>query len=120
MVDYSHNDYAQALAETGIIGGVLVLSALLLFLFSMRAHLAAGLVSEPSWIVVGAYVGCIGLLVHSWFDFNLRIPANAAWFVFLVGLTQSLTNRPKLANPTARVRTSVLAFSTSHTSNTSR
>jgi len=35
---------------------------------------------------LGAALGCIGLLVHSLVDFNLHIPANAAWFAFCAGL----------------------------------
>src|SRR5439155_15560712 len=37
-------------------------------------------------IRLGAAIGCCGLLVHSFFDFNLHIPANAAWFAVLAGL----------------------------------
>ena len=32
------------------------------------------------WLQIGAAVGCRGLLAHSFIDFNLHIPANAAWF----------------------------------------
>lgn len=32
---------------------------------------------------LAALVGCTGLLVHSFFDFNLQIPANACMFYFL-------------------------------------
>jgi hypothetical protein len=38
---------------------------------------------------LGATLGCIGLLVHSFSDFNLRIPANAAWFAFCAGLAMA-------------------------------
>src|SRR2546427_10532921 len=42
--------------------------------------------SPGSWIRLGAALGCCGMLVHSFFDFNLHIPANAAWFAVLAGL----------------------------------
>jgi hypothetical protein len=42
--------------------------------------------SGDDWIAIGAAVGCCGLLVHSFFDFNLHIPANAAWFAVLAGI----------------------------------
>ena len=35
---------------------------------------------------LGAAIGCCGLLIHSFVDFNLHIPANAAWFAFCAGL----------------------------------
>jgi hypothetical protein len=33
-----------------------------------------------------AIAGCVSLLVHGLVDFNLQIPANAVYFVVLVGL----------------------------------
>jgi len=41
---------------------------------------------EDGWIRLGAAIGCCGLLLHSFFDFNLHIPANAAWFATLAAL----------------------------------
>jgi O-antigen ligase len=35
---------------------------------------------------LAAGLGCCGLLVHSFVDFNLHIPANAAWFAVCVAL----------------------------------
>jgi O-antigen ligase len=84
-IDYAHNDYLQALAETGLVGAVFIASALALFLrlaFRDLPHAA----SDGGWIRLGAALGCCGLLVHSFFDFNLHIPANAAWFAVLAGL----------------------------------
>ena len=102
--DHAHNDYAEALAETGAVGGALILCALGLFFwpvfkevvshqFSVArpafrtpdslspAPSAESRVPNPvSLIQLGAAIGCCGLLVHSFVDFNLHIPANAAWF----------------------------------------
>jgi O-antigen ligase len=89
LLDYAHNDYAQLLAETGIAGVVLVLVSLVLFFSALRTVLRSGLSTQSSWIRLGAFLGCIGLLAHSWVDFNFHIPANAAWFAFLAGLTQA-------------------------------
>jgi hypothetical protein len=35
---------------------------------------------------MGAALGVVGLLVHSLVDFNLRVPANAAWFVVCLAI----------------------------------
>ena len=43
---------------------------------------------------MGAAVGCCGLLVHSFFDFNLHIPANAAWFAVLAGMATTQERSP--------------------------
>jgi hypothetical protein len=34
-------------------------------------------------LTVAALLGCVGILVHSFLDFNLQIPANAALFYVL-------------------------------------
>jgi O-antigen ligase len=85
-VDYAHNDYAELMAETGLIGTALMLAALLLFFHLSFRDLGERLRSRGSWLRLGAAVGCCGLLVHSMFDFNLHIPANAAWFAVLAGI----------------------------------
>jgi O-antigen ligase len=79
--DHAHNDYTEALAETGAAGGVLILAALVLFFRQAFGDLGERLTHEAGWLQLGAALGCCGLLVHSFVDFNLHIPANAAWFV---------------------------------------
>ena len=83
---HAHNDYAEALAETGIAGGILIL--LTLFFFFKRAfrNLRRRHRNAAGWIQLGATLGCCGLLIHSFADFNLHIPANAAWFVVLMAI----------------------------------
>ncbi|MGH9431538.1 MAG: O-antigen ligase family protein [Terriglobia bacterium] len=92
---HAHNDYLEVLAATGVVGGLLALVALAAFLVAVFRRLRAGpasldLADSPDWmdhwIRLGAAVGCVGLLVHSLADFNLHIPANAAWFAMLAGL----------------------------------
>jgi O-antigen ligase len=87
--DHAHNDYVEALAETGLAGGALMLAGLVLFLGLAFRNLGERLRHEQGWMQLGAALGCCGLLVHSLVDFNLHIPANAAWFAFCAGLTQS-------------------------------
>jgi len=40
-------------------------------------------------LTVAALLGCVGILVHSFVDFNLQIPANAALFYVLCAIAAS-------------------------------
>jgi O-antigen ligase len=102
--DHAHNDYAEALAETGLIGALLILSSLVLFFNSairnprpVPAQSGSAIGSTLDPLRLGATLGCIGLLVHSFSDFNLRIPANAAWFAFCAAL--AVTPAALLSSP---------------------
>jgi O-antigen ligase len=84
--DHAHDDFAEGLAETGLTGGVILVVALWLFFRLAFRDLADRLERESGWIQLGAVVGCLGLMAHSLVDFNLRIPANAAWFVVCLAI----------------------------------
>lgn len=82
VVNHAHNDYLEALAETGILGGLCCAWFLgILFIVSVRR------IQSPSSPFAGVLhlaglTGCFGFLIHSLADFNLHIPANA--FLFLL------------------------------------
>ncbi len=90
---HAHNDYAEALAETGVAGGALIALSLALFFSLAFRNLSAGRRDDAGWIRLGATLGCCGLLVHSLVDFNLHIPANAAWFAVCVALAAASCGR---------------------------
>jgi O-antigen ligase len=92
--DHAHNDYAEALAETGLLGGCLILSALFLGFRSGFRGLRDRLSHETGWIQTGAAIGCCGLLVHALADFNFHIPANALWFAISLGIATSPCRQP--------------------------
>ncbi len=86
IVNHSHNDYAEALAETGVIGGFCWLAFLvLLFWTSWRILNMQG---DPKNFAyhAGALVACLGLLVHAGVDFNFHIPSNALIFLLQAAL----------------------------------
>jgi O-antigen ligase len=91
--DHAHNDYAEALAETGLSGGVVIVSALIMFFWLAFRNLRQRLRRPTGWMQFAAAVGCCGILVHSFADFNLHMPANAAWFVVCVALATSSYHR---------------------------
>jgi len=84
--NHAHDDYVEAVTETGIVGGLIILSALLIFGWLAFRNLPERMKSLQGWIQLGAALGCCGLLIHSFADFNLHIPANAAWFAVCVGV----------------------------------
>src|SRR3984957_6998432 len=89
FVNEAHNDYAQLLVETGLLGFGLMLW------FLVRLYRSGWPTSrrwEFKWdgaVSLAALLGCTGLLLHSFVDFNLQIPANAALFYVLCGLAAS-------------------------------
>jgi O-antigen ligase len=81
IVNHAHNDYLEALAETGLIGGLCCLWFLgVLFLNALRGLTTVGS-SFASSLNFSGLVACCGILVHSLVDFNLHIPANALLFL---------------------------------------
>jgi O-antigen ligase len=98
VVNHSHNDYAEALAETGALGG-LCGSAFLALLFWIGWKT---LVLEPEARNVafhaGALVACFGLLVHAIVDFNFHIPSNALVFLLQAALATSLSPSSRSKN----------------------
>jgi O-antigen ligase len=86
IIDHAHNDYAEALAEAGLVGGILILTSLVTFFALAFRNLNERLKHERGWMQLGATLGCCGLLVHSLVDFNLHMPANAAWFAVCAAL----------------------------------
>ena len=94
-VEQAHNDYLQALADTGIIGFACV-AAFIYFLFK---YALAVIKSSPSIyrrsVAHGALAGCFGILIHSLFDFPLRTPSNALFFLTLASLAVVSIYYPK-------------------------
>lgn len=84
----AHDEYAQTLAETGLVGAVMVVAFLSLYLAGLW-----GLGSQTAGFEVrlrrAAAVGAAALLVHSAFDFQFHAPANAALFFVLVMASRS-------------------------------
>jgi len=94
-VDHAHNDFLELLADTGLVGGVC--GALFIGLLFRRGlasfQVAAG--GSARALVAGPLVGCAGMLLHSFVDFNLHIPSNALIFLLLASLaTKALRFAP--------------------------
>jgi len=80
IVNHAHNDYLEALAETGVLGGLCCLWFLVVLLGSGLRGMATLGSSFSSTLNLSGLLACCGILVHSLVDFNLHIPANALLF----------------------------------------
>jgi O-antigen ligase len=89
LVDHVHNDYLEELAETGILGGLCGVAFLWLLYREARQSLVADQGHLSRALHAGAIVAVGGILVHSFVDFNLHIPANATLFLVQVYVATS-------------------------------
>lgn len=102
-VEQAHNDYLQCLAELGLLGGLIVAAFLGWFFYTVLKQIQdRELSSQARWIKIGCLCGIIGLLVHSFVDFNLQIPSNAFYFVLLTALATVNTQEPEPADMPVR------------------
>ncbi|MFZ3263893.1 MAG: O-antigen ligase family protein [Terriglobales bacterium] len=89
FVNQAHNDYLQLLVETGLAGFAIATWFLVLMFRQAITKLEAWTQTSTGALTMAALLGCIGILVHSFLDFNLQIPANAALFYVLCAIAAS-------------------------------
>lgn len=84
-VEQAHNDFLQAVSDAGVVG--IFLGGLFLYWFfrtgfrSIRAATGFG-----RGVAFGAFAGCFGVIVHSFFDFVLHTTAVSILFLTLLAL----------------------------------
>jgi hypothetical protein len=115
---FAHNDWVQALAEIGLIGAGLGFCVLLVHFSSgwrsmvvdLRQRIAArsSPVSLKAAMQMGAMSSLAAFAVHSFFDFNMQVPANALLLCVSLGILASPAR--KVSSEPAPVFASRLAF----------
>jgi O-antigen ligase len=102
IVEHVHDDYLEGLAEAGLLGGLCGVAFLWLLFGQARKNLEA----EQGHFSLGLHVGALmavgGLLVHSFVDFNLQLPANALLFLLQVYLVTTPALPSDAVRPGAR------------------
>ncbi len=94
-VEQAHNEYLQTLADAGIVG-FLCLAAFVFLLFKKGLKTIVGSDGFRMEAAIGALAGCLGVLIHSFFDFPLRTPSNAFFFLMICAIaTVSITVRDR-------------------------
>ena len=96
--DRVHNDYLNTLTDWGVVGVVIVAAAWIL-LFACALWTWRFVRGSPNTLgdhrsnklalVLGASIGLVAILIHSFVDFNMHIPANAIVAVTLMALLSS-------------------------------
>lgn len=85
-ITHAESDVLEWLAETGVVGVTLLVFLALL----ATRRIAQNLRDAPDPLskgrTIGAFSAVVALAVHSLFDFNLHVPANALLFATLLGL----------------------------------
>ena len=89
VVDHVHDDYMEALAETGILGGLCGFAFLWLLFRDARKSFTAEQGHFSRALHAGAITAVCGLLLHSFVDFNLHIPSNSLLFLLQAYLATS-------------------------------
>jgi len=89
IVNHTHNDYLEALAETGILGGLCCAWFLGVLLSESLKRLRQLHDSFAGALQLSGLVACAGFLVHGLVDFNLHIPSNAFLFFLMAHLATS-------------------------------
>ena len=96
--DRVHNDYLNTLTDFGIVGIALVLLAVIaVFTCAMwtwryvrgSPNTLGDHRSNKLALVLGASIGLVAILIHSFVDFNMHIPANALIAITLMALLAS-------------------------------
>ncbi|HKW34890.1 MAG TPA: O-antigen ligase family protein [Candidatus Acidoferrum sp.] len=106
IVNHAHNDYLEALAETGALGGLCCAWFLAVLLLKSFSLFRRSDFSFPGALQLSGIVACAGFLVHALVDFNFHIPSNL-WLFFLIAhlATTEIQQSPSI--PSTRRRKKV-------------
>jgi len=111
---FAHNDYAQLLAETGLLGGGI--AAWMAWLLGSRLRRFCKERPPANRVIdAGAWAALAGAAAHSVFDWNMHAPANAFMACIIIGLCLSSVVQPnrQAASPPAswQGRAATIVFS---------
>jgi O-antigen ligase len=90
---YSHNDWVEAGTETGFPGLAIICSAFLIYLYRMTRLWLKRRNLHALGIGAGAMAGLLAISFHSYFDFNMHIPANPLTLAAILGIGYAALHR---------------------------
>lgn len=104
---FAHNDYAQLFGETGLVGALVGLIAASMVFRAFRRFRAGG-PPDDAVLRAGAWAAVAGIVVHSCFDWNLHLAANALLAAVTLGLAWSSAEPSSDTEPATWRQSSVI------------
>ena len=99
----AHNDYLQLAAEGGLLLGLPILLAVVVFVRQVRCRFREAADDRRIyWLRVGAVAGILALGAQSLVDFSLQMPGNAVLFVLLMAIAVHRASRRVLVDSETR------------------
>ncbi len=86
VINAAHNDNLQLLIETGVAGFAGAVWFVVVVFRRGWSRLAGQRCRSTQAAALAGMAGCAGLLTHSFFDFNLQVPANATMFIVMAAV----------------------------------
>lgn len=102
-VEQAHNEYLQMLADGGITAFALTIAFIVILFRRAMGRLQEEKSELIRTTVIGCFAGCVGIFVHSLFDFPLRTAGNAYCFLLVIALLLAPVSSAML-RPTSRER----------------
>lgn len=110
FIEYAHNDWAQFLAETGVVGLLLLVTAMGYYLFMTILLWLERRSSFAVCLGVAPIAALFAMAIHSFFDFNLHIPANFIILTAIVAIGTSALHVQRHNRKTSGLAYNVLPF----------
>ena len=88
--EYAHNDILNLASDYGLFGFLIAAAFFAGFGRHALAVAQAGGPPEQRALASGAMVSVGAILLHSWFDFTLHLPANSLMLACIVGMVSAL------------------------------